>query len=176
MRGARRLQPRSGSGIGAGSCFLSRLATMGFRPSLSWVLPVETPTTRGRLFRSDRTCILEPGLPRSTGLGPASSAPFAPAHGPSPRPRARRREGRRRGVCRARPGAAGPGRRPWTRSRTGGGRWTSICRSTAAAPARPAAHQNVDDGRECCLIGRVLRSAALRTDLRRRQQRLGDLS
>lgn len=33
-------------------------------------------TRRGSLAASDKTCVLEPGLPRSTGLGPASSPPF----------------------------------------------------------------------------------------------------
>lgn len=51
---------------------------MGFSPSLSWVLPAETPTRRGSPFASDRTCILEPDLPRSMGLGPVSSPLFGP--------------------------------------------------------------------------------------------------
>lgn len=49
---------------------------MGFRAWLSWVLAAETPTRRGSPFASDRMCILEPGLPRSTGLGPVRSPPL----------------------------------------------------------------------------------------------------
>lgn len=62
----------------SGSCLVWRPATIAFRPWLSWTLAAETPTTRGSPFASDRTCILEPGLPRSTGLGPVSSPLFSP--------------------------------------------------------------------------------------------------
>ncbi|KYG50751.1 hypothetical protein AWI43_33070 [Streptomyces sp. WAC04657] len=51
---------------------------MGFSAWLSWVLAAETRTMRGSPFASDRTCILEPALPRSTGLGPVISALFRP--------------------------------------------------------------------------------------------------
>lgn len=51
---------------------------MGFRASLSWVLPALTPTTRGSPAASDRTCVFEPALPRSTGLGPGGAPPFFP--------------------------------------------------------------------------------------------------
>jgi hypothetical protein len=49
---------------------------MGFSARLSWTLAAETPTTSGSPFASDRMCILEPGLPRSTGPGPVRSPPF----------------------------------------------------------------------------------------------------
>ncbi len=49
--------------------------SIGFRARLSWVLATESPTRRRNPFASDRTCILEPGLPRSTGLEPARSPP-----------------------------------------------------------------------------------------------------
>lgn len=44
---------------------------MGISPWLSWVLPAETPRMRGSPPVSDRMCSLEPGLLRSTRLGPA---------------------------------------------------------------------------------------------------------
>lgn len=64
--------------LGHGRPTRSRLrpSTMGFNAWLSWVLAAEKPTRRGSPAASDRTCILEPGLPRSTGLGPVSSPPF----------------------------------------------------------------------------------------------------
>jgi hypothetical protein len=43
---------------------------MGISPWLSWVLPAKTPTRTGSPAVSDRMCSLEPGFPRSTGLGP----------------------------------------------------------------------------------------------------------
>src|SRR5512138_2497260 len=53
--------------------------TRGCRPWLSWVLAADIPTASGRPVWSDSTWILEPGLPRSTGLGPVSPPPFSPA-------------------------------------------------------------------------------------------------
>lgn len=40
--------------------------SIGFSAWLSWVLAAERPTRRGSPSASDRTCILEPGFPRST--------------------------------------------------------------------------------------------------------------
>jgi hypothetical protein len=50
----------------------------GLQPPLSWTLAAETPTMRGSPFASDRMCILEPGLLRSTRLGPVFCPPFLP--------------------------------------------------------------------------------------------------
>ncbi|KOU45717.1 hypothetical protein ADK56_32660 [Streptomyces sp. MMG1522] len=61
-----------------GSCLVRWPSTMGFRAWLSWVLAAEMPTRRGSPFASDRTRILEPALPRSTGLGPVRSPLFRP--------------------------------------------------------------------------------------------------
>lgn len=44
----------------------------------SLVFPVDTATDSGIPPRSDRTWIFEPGLPRSTRLGPVSSPLFGP--------------------------------------------------------------------------------------------------
>jgi hypothetical protein len=52
--------------------------TKGLSAWLSWVLAAEIPTVKGRPDRSDRAWIFEPGLPRSTGLGPVSPPPFLP--------------------------------------------------------------------------------------------------
>ncbi len=50
--------------------------TSGRSASASLVLAAEIPTGSGIPARSDRTWIFEPGLPRSTGLGPVKAPPF----------------------------------------------------------------------------------------------------
>jgi hypothetical protein len=54
----------------------------------SWVLVAERWIASGTPFRSTTRWYLEPGLPRSTGLGPVCSPPFRPhAHAVHARPR-----------------------------------------------------------------------------------------
>jgi hypothetical protein len=50
--------------------------TSGWSAEESLVFAAETPTTRGCRPSSDRTWIVEPGVPRSTGLGLVTDPPF----------------------------------------------------------------------------------------------------
>src|SRR5215213_78526 len=53
-------------------------STSGISCVASWALAAERRRASGTPFRSTTTWYLEPGLPRSTGLGPVCSPPFSP--------------------------------------------------------------------------------------------------
>lgn len=148
---------------------------MGFSPSLSWVLPAEMPTRRGRPFASDRMCILEPGLPRSTGLGPVCSPLFSPDVGgveddAGDVDEAGVVEPVQHCFMQATPDTGpGPDQEPAVRGRL---RYAEARRKLTPGAS---ADQDVNDRREQRFIRRVLRSAALRPNPRRRDQRLGAL-
>lgn len=140
-----------------GACLVWPPRTTGFGATLSWVLAAERPTRRGSPFASDRTCIPEPGLPRSPGLGPVSSPPSQPSRAPSRARPGTDRAGRRRPDGAASPRGAGPGRRPGTRSGTSGGRRLRYSEAGLQCTPGASADQDVDDRGEQRLIGRVLR-------------------
>ena len=96
-------------------------------------------TRRGSPFASDKTCILGPGLPRSTGLGPVCSPAFALTWAESRT--TRETSMRPTSSSRAAPPHAASPRRPLsTRSRTVvGGYLGSLCPQWRAAGARRGA-------------------------------------
>ena len=63
---------------------------------MSLRLPPVSVQASGIPFASTRRWCLEPGRPRSTGLGPVAEPPFSPAPGSNPRPRATTRSRRQR--------------------------------------------------------------------------------
>ena len=76
-QGRRRRGPRRDRTAG-------RAITSGLSAWESWVFAAGVAITIGTPFASDRTWIFEPGLPRSTGLGPRSARPlFARTLAPS---------------------------------------------------------------------------------------------
>jgi CRISPR-associated endonuclease/helicase Cas3 len=118
----------------------------------------------------DRTCILEPGLPRSTGLGPVCSPLFGPdvggvEHDAGDVEEVGVVEPMQHGLVQAAPDTgSGPDQEPAV-----GGRLRDA-EAWRQGPPGAAGHQHVDDRGEQRLIRRVLRSAALRPHLRRRDQ------
>lgn len=84
------------AGRGAGRAWQAALRPAALGLCCHNSCPRRASTTRGSPARSDKTCSLEPGLPRSTGLGPVSSPLFS----------------RARARCRPGPGTGPPARRP----------------------------------------------------------------
>jgi hypothetical protein len=120
-------------------------------------------------------CTLEPGLPRSTGLGPVCSPLFSAYVGgveddAGDVDEVGVVEAVQDGLVQAAPDAgSGPDQEPAVSGRL---RYPEARRQR---PRGASADQDVDDRREQRLIRRVLRSAALRPNPWLRDQRLRDL-
>src|SRR3954447_19974637 len=110
--------------------------TRGLRPWLSWVLAADVATDSGRPRRSASRWIFEPGLPRSTGLGPVIDPLFSRArwlHRPSHEPS---RSLQPHPAHQARPDGVLARVRPESAGRSADARSGTTPRTTAVALAR----------------------------------------